>query len=55
VLTQSKVLQHAFQEGKLTIIEAVYSLESGEVKRLGRLSLILPAYKLEVGDVVRMQ
>lgn len=55
VLMQSELLRHAFQEGKLTIIEAVYSLETGEVKRLGKLSLILPAYKLDVGDVVRLQ
>jgi carbonic anhydrase len=55
VLAQSEVLRHAFKEGKLTIIEAIYSLESGEVRRLGKLSLIPPAYKLDVGDVVRVQ
>jgi carbonic anhydrase len=34
ILTHSSVLKHAADEGKLTIIEAVYSLETGEVTRL---------------------
>ena len=55
VLAQSGVLRHAFKDGKLTIIEAIYSLDTGEVRRLGRLSLMPPAYKLDVGDVVRLQ
>jgi carbonic anhydrase len=55
VLAQSEVLRHAFKDGKLTVIEAIYSLESGEVRRLGQLSLIMPAYRLDVGDVVRLQ
>src|SRR5262249_27367728 len=39
VLSNSSVLRHALKDGKLTIIEAVYRLESGEVVRLGKLSV----------------
>lgn len=34
LLTRSEVLKHAHDEGKLTIIEAYYSLDSGKVMRL---------------------
>ena len=34
VLANSDVLRHAQQEGRLTVIEAVYELDSGEVVRL---------------------
>jgi carbonic anhydrase len=34
ILAHSAVLKHELDEGKLTIIEAVYSLETGEVARL---------------------
>ena len=55
VLSNSAVLRHALKDGKLTIIEAVYRLESGEVVRLGKLSVLAPSYKLDVGDIVRVQ
>jgi carbonic anhydrase len=55
LLSDSAVLRHALKEGKLTIIEAIYSLESGRVTRLGKLSVAAPAYKLDVGDVVRVE
>jgi len=55
ILAGSEVLRHAMKEGKLTIFEAVYKLESGEVERLGRLTIVDPAYKLDVGEVVRLQ
>ena len=55
VLANSPILRHALKDGKLTIIEAVYKLETGEVVRLGKLSVLAPAYKLDVGDVVRVQ
>ncbi len=55
VLANSELLRHALKEGKLTIIEAVYKLDSGEVVRLGKLSVMAPVYKLDVGDVVRVQ
>ena len=54
IVGNSEILRHAFKEGKLTIIEAVYRLDSGEVKRLGKLSVVSPAYKLDIGDVVRV-
>jgi carbonic anhydrase len=34
ILAHSAVLKHELDEGKLTVIEAVYSLETGEVARL---------------------
>ena len=55
VLANSEILRHALKDGKLTIIEAVYKLDSGEVVRLGKLSVMEPSYKLDVGDVVRVQ
>ncbi len=55
VLGNSEILRHAMKEGKLTIIEAVYKLDSGEVVRLGKLSIVSPVYKLDIGDVVRVQ
>jgi carbonic anhydrase len=36
VLEHSEELQHAMKDGKLTIIEAVYKLDSGEVVRLSK-------------------
>jgi carbonic anhydrase len=38
ILASSAVLKHEFEAGKLTIIEAVYSLDTGEVARLGKLA-----------------
>lgn len=55
LLANSAILRHALKDGKLTIFEAVYKLDSGEVVRLGKLSVMAPAYKLDVGDVVRVQ
>jgi carbonic anhydrase len=55
VLGNSEILRHAMKEGKLTIVEAVYKLDSGEIVRLGKLSLVAPVYKLDIGDVVRVQ
>lgn len=37
VLANSEVLQHAVKEGKLTIIEAEYKIDTGEVVRLGKI------------------
>jgi len=54
LLAHSEVLQHALKEGKLTIFEAVYKLESGEVERTGKLVLVDPAYKLDIGEIVRV-
>lgn len=53
LLANSAVLRRALKEHKLTIFEAIYRLQTGEVTRLGKLSLVSPAYKLDVGDVVR--
>jgi carbonic anhydrase len=36
VLANSEILRHALKDGHLTIIEAVYRLDSGEVVRLGK-------------------
>jgi carbonic anhydrase len=55
ILAHSEVLRHALKEGKLTIFEAVYKLDTGEVARLGKLAVIDPAYRLDVGEVVRLQ
>src|SRR3954468_21293993 len=55
VLQNSEILRQALKQGKLTIIEAIYRLDSGEVTRLGKLSVLAPAYKLDVGYVVRVQ
>jgi carbonic anhydrase len=55
LLANSTILRHALKDGKLTIFEAVYKLDSGEVVRLGKLSVLAPSYKLDVGDVVRVQ
>ena len=54
LLDGSVVLRRALKEGKLTVFEALYNMESGEVVRLGKLSLVAPAYKLDVGDVIRL-
>jgi carbonic anhydrase len=54
VLANSEVLRHAVDEGKLTVIEAVYKLSTGEVVRLGKLSALTPDDKFEVGEVVRV-
>ena len=53
IMRTSAVLREALQSGKLTVVEAVYKLASGEVVRLDKLSLIVPAFKLDVGDVMR--
>lgn len=37
-IASSPVLQHFMHDGKLTVYEAVYSLDSGEVKQLGKMS-----------------
>lgn len=55
VLGNSEILRHALKEGKLTVIEAIYKLDTGEVTRLGKLSVLARAYKLDVGDVVRVE
>ncbi|MBZ5706004.1 MAG: carbonic anhydrase [Acidobacteriia bacterium] len=55
VLGNSEILRHALKEGKLTVIEAIYKLDTGEVTRLGKLSVFAPAYKLDVGYVVRVE
>jgi carbonic anhydrase len=55
VLGQSAILRSALKDGKLTIFEAVYKLDSGEIVRLGKLAVVAPAFKLDVGDVVRVQ
>jgi carbonic anhydrase len=34
VLAKSEILKKAFDEGKLTIVEAYYSLDTGEVTKL---------------------
>jgi carbonic anhydrase len=54
VLGNSEILRHAMKDGRLTVIEAVYKLDTGEVVWLGKLSMVAPAYKLDVGDVVRV-
>jgi len=54
LLAGSVVLRRALKDGKLTVFEALYDMESGEVVRLGKLSLVAPAYKLDVGDVIRL-
>jgi carbonic anhydrase len=55
VLGNSAVLRQALKEGKLSVIEAMYNLETGQVIRLGKLSVLAPAYKLDVGDIVRVE
>jgi carbonic anhydrase len=55
VLGNSAVLRQALKEGKLSVIEATYNLETGQVIRLGKLSVLAPAYKLDVGDIVRVE
>jgi len=55
LLGGSEVVRHALKEGKLSIVEAVYKLDGGEVRRLGRLAVVPMAYKLDVGDVVRVE
>jgi carbonic anhydrase len=55
MLANSEILRQALKQGKLTVIEAMYKLESGEVTRLGKLTVLAPAYKLDVGYVVRVQ
>ena len=55
ILGNSEILRQALKQGKLTVIEAIYKLDSGEVTRLGKLTVLAPAYKLDVGYVVRVQ
>jgi carbonic anhydrase len=55
ILAESTIVRSALKEGKLSIIEAVYRLDSGEVVRLGKLSVLAPAYKLDIGDIVRVR
>ena len=38
VVASSEVLQHVLHDGKLTVYEAVYSLDSGKVTQLGKIS-----------------
>jgi len=38
VVASSEVLQHLLHEGKLTVFEAVYNLDSGKVVQLGKIS-----------------
>jgi len=38
VVASSPVLQHFLHDGKLTVIEAVYNLDTGEVKKLGKIA-----------------
>ena len=38
VVARSEVLQHFLHDGKLTVFEAVYSLDSGKVTQLGKIS-----------------
>jgi carbonic anhydrase len=38
VMASSEVLRHFLNDGKLTVFEAVYELDSGKVVRLGKLS-----------------
>ena len=38
VVASSEVLQHFLHDGKLTVYEAVYSLDSGKVKELGKIT-----------------
>jgi hypothetical protein len=52
-LAGSAILSEALGEGRLTVIEAIYKLDTGEVKRLGKLVVVVPAYKLNVGEVMR--
>jgi carbonic anhydrase len=54
VLAGSEILRRAMKEGKLTVVEALYKLDTGEVVRLGKLSLVDPAYKLDIGELVRV-
>ncbi len=53
VLAGSAVLREGLRDGKLTVIEAIYKLDTGEVVRLGKLEVLTPVYKLDVGDIVR--
>jgi carbonic anhydrase len=39
VIDKSEILRHAIESGHLTVIEAIYKLDTGEVKRLGQLPL----------------
>jgi carbonic anhydrase len=55
ILERSEVLRHAMKDGKLTVIEALYKMESGEVVRVGKLAVVEPAAKLDIGDVVRVE
>ena len=45
VLANSEVLRHALEEKKLTVVEAVYKLGTGEVVQLGKLSASAPVEK----------
>ena len=38
VVSSSEVLQHFLHDGKLTVFEAVYSLDTGKVTQLGKIS-----------------
>lgn len=55
MLSRSSILQEGMKDGKLTVIEAIYMLSTGEVVRLGKLSLMEPAFKLDIGDVMRVR
>jgi carbonic anhydrase len=55
ILAHSDELRHSMKDGKPTIIEAIYKLDSGEVMRLGKLAVAEPAAKFDIGDVVQVQ
>jgi carbonic anhydrase len=41
-LARSQVLRDALQEGKLTVMEVIYHLDTGEVERLGKSTGVEP-------------
>ena len=55
VLARSEVLRDGLQEGKLTVMEAIYHLDTGEVERLWKSTGVEPAAKLNNGEVVRVE
>jgi carbonic anhydrase len=53
ILEHSEELQHAAKDGKLTIVEAVYKLDSGEVVRLSKPAVQEKARSWTISDVFR--
>ena len=53
VLANSEILREAVRNGKLTIVEAVYHLESGEVLRLAGPSAFVPALRPNLVEAFR--